>query len=44
MKILDALIASLPENVPVRSVWVGLHWTVVCSRYCGMAGMPSINK
>lgn len=37
MKILDALIASLPEDVPVRSVLIGAHWTVVCSRYCGMA-------
>jgi uncharacterized protein len=37
MKIIDALIASLPEDVPVRSVLVGAHWTVVCSLHCGMA-------
>lgn len=37
MKIIDALIASLPEDVPVRSVLVGAHWTVICSLHCGMA-------
>lgn len=37
MKLLDDLIASLPEDAPVRSVLVGTHWVVVCSRFCGMA-------
>jgi uncharacterized protein (DUF4213/DUF364 family) len=37
MKIIDALLESLPEDAPLRSVLVGAHWTVVCSRYCGMA-------
>jgi uncharacterized protein len=37
MKILDELIASIPNDVPVRSVLIGAHWTVVCSRHCGMA-------
>jgi len=37
MKIINELIASLPDDVPVRSVLVGVHWTVVCSRHCGMA-------
>lgn len=37
MKILDALIASLPEDVSVRSILIGVHWTVICSRHCGMA-------
>jgi len=37
MKILDDLISKLPPDVPVREVLVGAHWTVVCSRYCGMA-------
>jgi uncharacterized protein (DUF4213/DUF364 family) len=37
MSLLDDLIASLPEGAPVRSVLVGLHWVVVCSRFCGMA-------
>ena len=36
--ILDELLSSLPEKpVPVRSVLVGAHWTVVCSRHAGMA-------
>jgi hypothetical protein len=37
MKIIESLLADLPNDVPVRSVLVGAHWTVVCSRYCGMA-------
>jgi uncharacterized protein (DUF4213/DUF364 family) len=37
MNIVDTLIASLPDDIPVRSVLVGAHWTVVCSRHCGMA-------
>ncbi|HII98809.1 MAG TPA: DUF4213 domain-containing protein [Methanoregula sp.] len=35
---LKELIADLPdEPVPIRSVIVGAHWTVVCSRSCGLA-------
>jgi hypothetical protein len=37
MSLLDELIASLPDDAPVRSVLVGAHWVVVCSRSCGMA-------
>jgi uncharacterized protein len=37
MGIVEELLASLTEDVPVRSVLVGAHWTVVCSRSCGMA-------
>ena len=37
MNIIETLIANLPEDIPVRSVLVGSHWTVVCSRHCGMA-------
>lgn len=37
MNIIAALIASLPDDAPVRSVLVGAHWTVVCSHHCGMA-------
>ncbi|MBN1450835.1 MAG: DUF364 domain-containing protein [Anaerolineales bacterium] len=37
MSLLDDLIASLSEDAPIRSVLVGLHWVVVCSRFCGMA-------
>ena len=35
--VLDDLLSSLTEDAPVRSVWVGAHWTVVCSRHCGLA-------
>jgi uncharacterized protein len=54
MSLLDELIASLPgEDIPVRSVLVGAHWVVVCSRFCGMAsalhddhphGTPSVRE
>jgi uncharacterized protein len=37
MKILDELLTGLTDDIPVRSVLVGVHWTVVCSRGCGMA-------
>jgi uncharacterized protein (DUF4213/DUF364 family) len=37
MTILDDLLADIKEDAPIRSVWVGAHWTVVCSRYCGLA-------
>jgi uncharacterized protein (DUF4213/DUF364 family) len=37
MSVLGDLLLTLPDDVPVRSVLVGPHWTVVCSRYCGMA-------
>jgi uncharacterized protein len=37
MKILDELIASSKEDAAVREVLVGAHWTVVCSRHCGLA-------
>jgi uncharacterized protein (DUF4213/DUF364 family) len=40
MKIIEALLENLPEDVPVRSVLVGAHWTVVCS---GMAATLSGN-
>ncbi len=43
MKTLINLISQLPHDVPVRSVLVGAHWTVVCSRYCGMAASLSSN-
>jgi uncharacterized protein (DUF4213/DUF364 family) len=53
MKMLDDLLASLPEDTPVRSVLIGAHWVVVCSRFCGMAsalhddhphGTPSVRE
>jgi len=43
MNIIDTLIASLAEDTPVRSVQVGAHWTVVCSRHCGMAATLASN-
>ena len=35
--ILEDLLEKLSDDAPVRSVLVGAHWTVVCSRYCGLA-------
>lgn len=35
--IVDTLLSSLSRDAPVRQVLIGLHWTVVCSRHCGMA-------
>ncbi len=37
MDILDDLLMSLPDDAPVRAILVGVHWTVVCSRGCGLA-------
>jgi uncharacterized protein (DUF4213/DUF364 family) len=37
MSILDELLKNLDMDARVRSVLVGAHWTVVCSRHCGMA-------
>jgi len=37
MSILDDLLSELHMDAPVRTVLVGAHWTVVCSRHCGMA-------
>jgi uncharacterized protein (DUF4213/DUF364 family) len=45
MNILDDLLASLPdEDVPVRAVLVGVHWTMVCSRHCGLASTITGHK
>lgn len=35
--ILDNLLESIDGDVGVRSILVGAHWTVVCSRGCGLA-------
>ena len=44
MPILDDLLASLPSApVAVRDVLVGVHWTVVRSRYAGMAASLTSN-
>lgn len=38
MTLLEEIVESLPtEPVPVRRVMIGIHWTVVCSKFCGMA-------
>ena len=37
MNILNELLDSLDIEAPVRTVLVGVHWTAVCSRYCGLA-------
>jgi len=37
MSILGELLVSLSGDAPVRSVLVGAHWTLVCSRGCGLA-------
>jgi hypothetical protein len=37
MNILNDLLKSFNEDAVVRSILVGAHWTVVCSRHWGMA-------
>ncbi len=38
MKLLEEILATLPEKqVPIRKVIVGVHWTLVASKYCGLA-------
>lgn len=37
LSIIEDLLDSLCEDAPVRSVLVGVHCTMVCSRYCGLA-------
>lgn len=38
MILLDDILKTLPkEPIPVRNVIVGVHWTLVASRYCGLA-------
>lgn len=37
MDIQEELFNSLQMDAAVRSILVGVHWTVVCSRHCGMA-------
>jgi uncharacterized protein (DUF4213/DUF364 family) len=44
MNLLDDLLARLPDDVAVRSVLVGAHWTAVCSRHCGLASTITGDK
>jgi hypothetical protein len=38
MNLYELLLKSLPkEPIPVRKVVVGVHWTLVCSAYCGLS-------
>jgi len=37
VSIIDDLMSSLPDDVAVKSVQVGAHWTAVSSRHCGLA-------
>ena len=37
MSVLDNILASLKHDATIRSMLVGAHWTVVCSRHGGMA-------
>ncbi len=37
MKLLEALLETIPaEPIPVRKVIIGVHWTLVSSKYCGL--------
>jgi uncharacterized protein len=42
--ILEEVLSNISVDIPVRSVLVGVHWTVVCSGYCGMAATQSSNR
>jgi uncharacterized protein (DUF4213/DUF364 family) len=37
VNILNELLDSLDMDASVRTILVGVHWTVVCSRFCGLA-------
>ena len=43
MSIIDDLLPTLAD-APVRTVLVGAHWTVVCSRGCGLASTITGDK
>ena len=37
MRLLEALLETIPTNpIPVRKVIIGVHWTLVSSKYCGL--------
>jgi uncharacterized protein (DUF4213/DUF364 family) len=42
--IIDELIANLPADAAVKSVRVGVHWTAVSSRHCGLASTLTDNQ
>jgi hypothetical protein len=38
MRVLERILESLPkEKTAISHVMVGAHWTLVCSRFCGLA-------
>ncbi len=38
MQLIQKLLAGLPDvPVPVQRVVIGVHWTLVCSKHCGLA-------
>lgn len=38
MRLLETLLNSLPQNpIPIQNLIIGVHWTVVTSRYTGLA-------
>lgn len=37
-KLYESILQLLPiDPIPVKEVVVGVHWTLVCSQYCGLA-------
>jgi len=44
MKILDELICTIQKDAPVRDILIGVHWTIVSSRVCGMASTVIPNQ
>jgi uncharacterized protein (DUF4213/DUF364 family) len=44
LALIDQILAGLKTEAAVRSILVGVHWTVVCSRGCGMASTITGNK
>jgi hypothetical protein len=44
MNLVKELFDSLSEDYPLRGLLVGAHWTVVCSRGCGLASTITGDK
>jgi uncharacterized protein len=42
MELLIKLLQTLPQDpIPVRKVIIGVHWTLVCSKHCGLGSTIS---
>jgi len=37
LNILEEILKIVKDDVPVRDIQVGIHWTAVISKYCGLA-------